>query len=124
MTNREMVNYQKRDFFRFFFFPFTINCVLQEQEKCLLNICFTLFVANNAYKSYHRAKSVACLALYSRKLFLITLLLLNKKWVGYLSPSKFVDDIRTSHGITLTTTKLIDVYSLSYVFVCHRCRLK
>ena len=29
----------------------------------------------------------------------------------YLNPSHFVDDIRTSHGIALTITKLIDFYS-------------
>ena len=56
-------------------------------------------------------KSVACLVLYSRKLFLITLPLLLKKWVGYLNPTPFVDGIRTSHGNALTVTKLIDFYS-------------
>ena len=30
---------------------------LQEHEKCLLGICFALFVANNAYKSFRRAKT-------------------------------------------------------------------
>ena len=29
---------------------------LQEREKCLLSICFALFLANNAYKSFRRAK--------------------------------------------------------------------
>ena len=38
--------------------------------------------------------------------------LLFKKWVGYHNPSHFVDGIRTSHGIALTITKLIDFYSL------------
>ena len=37
---------------------------------------FALFVANNAEKSFRRAKIVACLVLYSRKIFLITLPLL------------------------------------------------
>ena len=62
-------------------------------------------------KSVRRAKSVTCLVLYSRKLFLITLPLLFKKWVGKLNPSRFVDGIRTSHGIALTITHLIDFYS-------------
>ena len=56
-------------------------------------------------------KSVACFVLYSRKLFLITLPLLFKKWVGQLNPSHFVYVIRTYHGIALTITKLIDFYS-------------
>ena len=46
-----------------------------------------------------------------KKLFLITLPLLFKKWVGFLNPSHFVDGIRTSHGIASTITKLIDFYS-------------
>ena len=29
---------------------------LQEHEKCLLSICFALFVANNAYKPFGPAK--------------------------------------------------------------------
>ena len=37
---------------------------------------FYFFVANNAYKSFRRAKIVACLVKFSRKLFLITLPLL------------------------------------------------
>ena len=41
------------------------------------------FICSEKYvKSFHRAKSVAWLVLYSRKLFLITLSLLFKKWVG------------------------------------------
>ena len=40
---------------------------------------FALFVAKNAYRSFRRAKSVACVVLYSRKLFLITLPILFKK---------------------------------------------
>ena len=39
---------------------------LQEHEKCLLSICFALFVANNAYKSFRRAKSVACFVLIKK----------------------------------------------------------
>ena len=84
---------------------------LQEHEKSLLSISFALFVANNALKSFLGAKSVACLVLYSRKLFLITLPLLFKKWVGQLNPSHFVNGIRISHGIALTITKLIDFNS-------------
>ena len=40
---------------------------------------FALFVANNALKLFRRTKSVACVVLYSRKLFLITLPILFKK---------------------------------------------
>ena len=47
-----------------------------------IEICFALFVASNAYKSFRSAKSVAYLVMYSRKIFLITLPLLFKKWVG------------------------------------------
>ena len=76
---------------------------------------------------------MACSDLFSRKLFLITLTQLFKKWVG--SPKSvacsvlcfnktipnnttttfqevhFVDGIRTSHGIAFTITKFIDFYS-------------
>ena len=68
--------------FSIFHYSFTINCVTTGARKCLLSICFALFVANNALKSFRRAKSVGSLVLYSRKLFLIILLLLFKKWVG------------------------------------------
>ena len=59
---------------------------LEEHEKCLLSICFALFVANNALKSFRRAKSVACLVLYSRKLFLITLPYISRIGWGNLTP--------------------------------------
>ena len=55
------------------------------------------------------SQSGACLVLYSRKIILITLLLLLKKWVGYHTPH--ILSIRTYHGIALTITKLIDFYS-------------
>ena len=29
---------------------------LQEHETCLLSICFALYIAKNAYKSFRRAK--------------------------------------------------------------------
>ena len=87
---------------------------------------FALFVANIAQKSFRRAKSVACLVLGSRKSLLITLPLLFKKWVGLLNPFHFVDGIRTSRGIALIITKLIDFYSQGVVifFICHRFQLK
>ena len=44
---------------------------------------------------------------YSRKLFLITLPVLFKKWVGQPSPSYFDDGIRNSQGII----KFIHFYS-------------
>ena len=45
---------------------------------------------------------------------------------GYLHPTHVVDGIRTSHGIALTITKLIDFYSQwgFYFFVCHCFQLK
>ena len=71
---------------------------LQEHEKCLLSICFALIVASYAIKSFRRAKNVTCLVLIEKVipnnttptfqevggvlLFLITLPLLFKKWVG------------------------------------------
>ena len=67
-----------------------------------LSICFALFVANKAYKTFFRAKMMACLVLYSRKLFLIALPLLFKKWVGLLKPLYFVEGMIISHGISLT----------------------
>ena len=78
----------------------------------IASMCFALFVANNA-----SCKNVACLVLYSRKLFLITLPLLFKKRVE--NSSHFVNVIRTSHGIALTITKLIDFYSQGiFTFFC------
>ena len=69
------------------------------------------FICSEQYiKSFRRANSVACLVLYSRKLFLITQPLVSKKWVGELNPLHSVDGIRTSHSIALTITKSIDFY--------------
>ena len=57
LTNREKVNFKIWDVFSGFLYTFTINCVTTCARKCLLNICFALFEANNGYKSFHRAKS-------------------------------------------------------------------
>ena len=43
--------------FSIFLYTFTINCVTTGAQKCLLSICFALYVANNAYKLFLRAKS-------------------------------------------------------------------
>ena len=48
LTYREMVKFQKWDFFRFFFILLLKIVSLKEHEKCLLSIRFALFVANNA----------------------------------------------------------------------------
>ena len=61
LANREMVNFQKGDFFRFFVILLLKIVSLQEHETCILSIGFALFVANNAYKSFCCAKSVAFL---------------------------------------------------------------
>ena len=45
LTNREMVNFQKWDFIRFFFIPLLLIVLLQEHKKMPLSICFALFVA-------------------------------------------------------------------------------
>ena len=82
---------------------------LQEHETCILSLGFALIVANNAYKSFHRAKSVVCLVLYSKNISYNTTPFFMK-WAGLPYPSYFVDGIRT-HGIALTITKLIDFYS-------------
>ena len=48
LTYREMVNFQKWDFFRFFY-TFTINCVTTGAQTMPIEyICFALLVANNA----------------------------------------------------------------------------
>ena len=52
-----------------------------------------------------RKSCTTFLALPLRKLFVIVLPLLFKKWVGLLDPSYFVDDTITSHGIALTIPK-------------------
>ena len=72
---------------------------------------FCFICSEQCIKIISSRKSVACVVLYSIKLFLITLPLLFKKWVGELNPSHFVDGIRNSHGIALTITKFIDFYS-------------
>ena len=59
---------------------------LQEHERCQLSMLFALFVASNAYRSFRRAKSVACVVLYSRKLFLITLTYFSRSGWGNLTP--------------------------------------
>ena len=46
-----------------------------------------------------------------RKLFLITLPLRFKTWVGYFNPSNFVDGKKTSHGSAQTITNVIDFYT-------------
>ena len=76
LTNREMVNFQKEEFFSIFLYTFTVNFVTTGARKMPIEFLFCFFVANNAYKSFRRAKIAACLVLYSRKLFLITLPLL------------------------------------------------
>ena len=93
---------------------------LQEHKICLFSICFALFIAMNSYKLFPHTTSVDCLVLYSKILFLKTLPLLFKRWVGYLNPSHFADGLRTSHGIALTITKLIDFSSqgiITFLFV-------
>ena len=45
---------------------------LQEHEEYLLSICFALFVANSAYKSFRCGKSVACLVLFKNIIPYIT----------------------------------------------------
>ena len=47
LTNREMVNFQKWNFLRFFFILLLNIVSLQQHEICILSICFALFVANN-----------------------------------------------------------------------------
>ena len=79
---------------------------------CLHSICFALFLANNVFKkTFRRAKCLTCQVVHLRKIFLITLPLLFKKWVGQLNPIYFVEGIRIIHGIALTYTKLIDFHS-------------
>ena len=77
------------------------------------------FICSEQYiKSFRRANSVACLVLYSRKLFLITQPLVFKKWVGELNPSHSVDGISTSNGIALTITKSIDSTLKVFLLFC------
>ena len=47
LSTREMVNFKKWDF-SIFLYTFTISCVTTGARKCLLSICFALFVENNA----------------------------------------------------------------------------
>ena len=72
LTDREMVNFQKWDFFRFFY-TITINCVTTGTRKMPLEYMFCFICKEQCQKSIRHQISVACLVLYSRKLFLITL---------------------------------------------------
>ena len=56
LANREIVNFQKWDFFRFFYILLLLIVSLQEQEKCLLSIWFALFAANKCIKSHFVAQ--------------------------------------------------------------------
>ena len=85
-------------------------------------------------KAVCRTKMLSSLVLYSRKLFLMPLLLLSKSGWGNSTLSYFVESIRFSHGIALTITSWyrvdhhkIDLFVLSRyscTFVCHCFQLK
>ena len=68
--------------FSTFHYTFTINCVTTGARKMHIVYMFCFIFSEQCKKSFRRAKNVACLVLYPRKLFLVTLPLLFKKWVG------------------------------------------
>ena len=72
---------------------------------------FCFICSKQCIKIISSRKKSGLLSSVFKKIFLITLRLLFKKWVGYLNPSHFVDGIITSHLIALTITPLIDFYS-------------
>ena len=47
LTNREMVNFPKRDFFSIFLYTFTINCDTTGARKMPIDYIFALFVESN-----------------------------------------------------------------------------
>ena len=49
-TNREMVKFQKRDFFRFFFITFTINCVTTGARKMPIEYMFCFICSEQCIK--------------------------------------------------------------------------
>ena len=55
---------------------------LQKQEICLLSEHFALFVANNVKMTFRSTKKLACLALYSGKLLLNTLIYFSVSGCG------------------------------------------
>ena len=111
-TYREVVNFQNGTFFDFLY-TFIINDYRATTGARKMHIEIFRFIrSEQCIKSFGRAKSVDCLVLYSRKLFLITLHLplIFKKWVGLLNPSYSVDCIRKFHGIALIITQFIAFY--------------
>ena len=126
LTDREMGNFPKWDFFRFFFCTFTIDCVTTGARKMHIEYIFCFICSEQCIKIISSRKKCGLFVSVFKKSPQITLLLLFKKWVDLLNPSHYVYGIRTSHGIALTITKLVDFYSqgIFYFFVCHRFQLK
>ena len=50
MTNREMVNFQKWDFFSIFLYTFTINCVTTEARKMPIEYMFFFICSEQCIK--------------------------------------------------------------------------
>ena len=50
LTNRDMVNFQKLDFFSVFLYTFTLNCVTTGARKCLLRIFFCFISSEQCIK--------------------------------------------------------------------------
>ena len=63
---REMVNFQKRDFYLIFLYTFTINCVTTGSRKKPIEYMFYFINRQQCIKSFRCAKCVALLVLYSR----------------------------------------------------------
>ena len=84
---------------------------LQEHEKKPIEPMFCFIYSQQCIIIISSRKMCVFIGSVFKKIVLITLPLLFKKWVGYLNPAYFADGIRTSHGITFTIAKLIYFYS-------------
>ena len=84
---------------------------LQEHEKSLLSIRFFIYSQQCIKIISSLKKMCGFISSVFNKMIPNNTTPTFKKWVGYLNPAYFVDGIRTSHGIALTITGLIDFYS-------------
>ena len=96
--------------FSIFLYTFTINCFTTENKK-KLSICFALFIANNFLKSISSRKMCGFIGSLFKKMIPYNTTPTFREVGGVTQPRTFCRRHKTSHGITLTITKLIDFYS-------------
>ena len=74
MTNREMVNFQKRDFFRFFFIYYYKSCSTGARKRSIeYMVCIKINSSRNTCGLFSSV---------FKKIILYNTTLIFKKWVG------------------------------------------